>query len=429
MLKANNTDAAAHLLKGQLLLNEGRREDAFASIQRASSLAPASVDAQFALGRMYASRGDRAAAETAFKEVLRINPRATAAQVQLAQVQTQTQPSESVRTAEEATRNNPGNLAARLTLVRSAIAAKDFARAEREMAKLRADYPNVASVHSQDATLALLKNEVARARAALALAEKLDPAAVSTVRVGIALDMAERNPGAARARLEARLKQGTSPDLLMLAALTYLSLKDPAAAEGALKQVIELDPSRNDPYSMLGSIYVSQGRLDEALSEFDSLSKKQAKPVGALTMAGMILERQGKVDAAMKRYEDVLAIDSRAATAGNNLAWILADRGQDLDRALQLAQTAVEVHPEEPQIFDTLGWVYFKKNQPQLAIPQFQQAIQKSPAVAEFHYHLGLAILKTGDNAKGRAELQKALDLKPNASMAGEIRRALESAN
>ena len=84
--------------------------------------------------------------------MLRINPRATAAQVQLAMLQAQTKPAESVRTAEEATRNDPTSLAARLALVRSLTAARDFARAEREMAKLRADYPNVAAVHSQDAT-------------------------------------------------------------------------------------------------------------------------------------------------------------------------------------------------------------------------------------------------------------------------------------
>jgi len=426
VLTANNKNSAAHLLKGQLLLQEGRREDAFTSIQTASSIAPASADAQFALGRMYASRGDRAAAENAFREVLRINPRATAAQVQLALVQSQTQPSESLRTAEQATRNDPRSLAAQLTLVRSAIAAKDLARAEREMTKLRAEYPSVAAVHSQDATLALLKNDVGRARAAFDRAEKLAPTAFNTVQVGIALDLAQNNPGGARARLEKRLKEGTSPDLLMLAALTYLELKDPAAAEKALRQLIEVDPSRNDPYTMLGSIYISQGRLDEALSEFESLSKKQVKPVGPLTMSALILQQQGKIDAAMKRYEEVVALDSRASTASNNLAWILADRGQDLDRALQLAQTAVAMQPEEAQVLDTLGWVYYKRNQPQQAIPRFEQSVQKSPNVAEFHYHLGLAILKTGDNARGRAELQRALDLKPSATLTAEIRRALE---
>jgi tetratricopeptide (TPR) repeat protein len=65
MLAANNKDAAAHLLKGQLLLQEGRRDDAFVSMQAASAIDPASADAQFALGRIYANRGDRGATGTA----------------------------------------------------------------------------------------------------------------------------------------------------------------------------------------------------------------------------------------------------------------------------------------------------------------------------------------------------------------------------
>jgi Tfp pilus assembly protein PilF len=174
---------------------------------------------------------------------------------------------------------------------------------------------------------------------------------------------------------------------------------------------------------------VSQGRLDEALTEFDTLAKKQAKPIGPLTMIGMILERQGKLDDAIKRYEGVLALDSRSMIAANNLAWILANRDQDLDRALQLAQTAVAARPEEPQVLDTLGWVHYKRNQPEQAIPFFRQCIERAPAVAGYHYHLGLALLKSGDKPNARASLQRALDLKPDASVAAEIRKALEGAN
>jgi Tfp pilus assembly protein PilF len=180
---------------------------------------------------------------------------------------------------------------------------------------------------------------------------------------------------------------------------------------------------------MLGQLYLSQEKLDLALKEFEALSTRQAKPVASLTMIGMILEQQGKVDAAIKRYEDVLAIDSRAGTAANNLAWILADRGQELDRALQLAQTAVAVAPETPQIIDTLGWVYYRRNQPELAIPLFLRSINKAPTAAEYHYHFGLARLKTGAAADGRAALQHALDLKPSPALAAEISRALEGAN
>jgi len=428
VLSGNGKDAGAHLLKGQMLWQEGRREEAFLAIQTATSIAPLSAEAQFELGRVYASRGDRQAAQTAFTEVLRINPRATVAQLQLAMLQSQTRPNESVRIAEDASRNDPGSLLTGLALVRSLISARDFERAEREIARLRADYPDSASVHAQDASLALLKRDIPRARTAIDRALMLDSSSIETVGVAITLEIMQNNPAGARARLEARLSQGTTPELLLFAGRTYLTLRDPAAAEKVLRQAIEQDPSGQDAYAVLGSMYLTQNRIEEALREYEALAGKQVNPVGPLTIIGMLLERQGNVDAAIKRYDDALALDSRAGVASNNLAWILAERGQDLDRALQLAQTAVAAAPDKPEVLDTLGWVYYKRNQAAQAIPYFQQCAQKSPNVAEYHYHLGLALLQNGDKQNGRASLQRALDLKPNASVAAAVRRALETA-
>jgi FimV-like protein len=426
VLSGNSKDAGAHLLKGQILWQEGRREEAFLAIRTATDIAPSSAEAQFELGRVYASRGDKQAAQTAFAEVVRLNPRATVAQLQLAMLQSQTRPNESVRLAEEASRTDPGSLPARLALVRSLIAAGDFDRAEREIARLRPEYPDSAAVHAQDASLAVLKKDIPRARAVVERALLLDSSSIEVVGVAVALEIAQNNPAGARARLETRLSQGTTPELLVFAGRTYQALKDPAAAEKVLRQAIEQDPSGNDAYAILGSMYIGQNRIDEAIREYEALSLKQAKPVGPLTITGMLLERQGKVDAAMKKYDDALDLDSRAAVASNNLAWILAERGQDLERALQLAQTAVAGSPDKPEVLDTLGWVYYKRNQPSLAIPYFRQCAQMSPNVAEYHYHLGLALLQNGDKPNGRASLQRALDLKPNPTVAADVRRALE---
>ena len=51
------------------------------------------------------------------------------------------------------------------------------------------------------------------------------------------------------------------------------------------------------------------------------------------TMAAMILERQSKKVDAQKRYEQIVAALPRAAVAANNLAWIYADAGTNLDEA------------------------------------------------------------------------------------------------
>ncbi len=424
-LLADANDASALLLKGELLFQEEQREKALDAVRAAVAADPSSVEAQFILGRLYAARGDSSAAKSAFREVLRLNPQATSAQVELAAAEARSEPATAVRTAEDAVRIDPDNLSARLALLRGLIAAGDVTRAEKELATLRAEYPQTASVHAQDARLALVKKDTVRARQAVERAEKLDPRSIEMLAAALALDLAENDPKSARSRLERRLQAGASSELLLLAANTYLALKDYAAAEKALLAVAAADPTRNEPHEMLGSMYLDQQRLDDARREFEALSARQAKPVESLTTIGMILERQGRRDLARKQYEEVLAIDARAGTAGNNLAWLLADSGEDLDRALGLAQDAVEASPDTPQIIDTLGWVYYKKGLPALAIPQFQKAIAREGNNGWYHYHLGLAYLQAGDVTKGRAALDQALRYGTDNDTGNEIRRRL----
>jgi tetratricopeptide (TPR) repeat protein len=426
VLAGNPAAVDAQLLKGQLLLNEGHRDEAFDAIKAAATSNPESAEAQFALGRMYASRGDAAAAETSYREVLRINPRAAAAQVAIAKLQLSTGNRDAaLKTVEEVTRAQPANIDARLQLVRSLLASKDLQRAERELTDLRRAYPNIGAIHVQAGVLALLKNDVAGARNSFERAEQIDPKSTDLMAGRIALDFKTGNAAGAKARIEQRLKEGPTPTLLILAARTYITANDQLSAERALRHVIELDASLLTPYEMLGQLYMAQKKLNEARMEFEALAKRQAKPVSALTMSGMILMTQGQPEAAKKRFEDVLAIDPRAVIAANNLAWMHAEAGNDLDTALNLAQTATSQAPDQPEIMDTLGWVYYKKNLPELAIPLFESCVKKDPGNASYHYHLGLAYSKAGRSDRARASLQLALTKNPDDSTAHDVKRAI----
>ena len=79
---------------------------------------------------------------------------------------------------------------------------------------------------------------------------------------------------------------------------------------------------------------------------------------------------------------------------------------------------------------DTLAWVYYRKGAYGLAIGLLEDAVktlenQKQPPNATFHYHLGLAYMKSNDPVRARTHLQRALQIKPDYSQADDIRRAL----
>lgn len=420
-------DAEAQLLKGQLALQENKPDEAITAVKAAVAAAPASAEAQFVLGRVYAARGDYAGAENAFREVLKINPAAAAAQTELSILQLSAgAASASLMNAEAAVKNQPDRLDTRLALVRSLLAAKQLDRAQRELQPLLTTHAHVPAVLVQSAVLAASRNDMAGARATFEKALVADPNSLEAFGGVLALDLNAKNYGAARDRVTRKLESGpvTAP-LLLLAARTYGSANDLASAERVLRQAIQMDATLLPAYSMLGQIYLQQGKLDQARQEFDNLAQKQSNPVGALTMAGMILQAQNNSPQARARYERAVTLDPRAAVAANNLAWMYAESGEKLDDALRLARNAAEALPESADILDTLGWVYYKNNLADVAIGPLVRSVEKEPKNADYRFHLGLVYIKAGDTERGRETLTAALDMAPEAVWAPEAKRAI----
>jgi len=153
----------------------------------------------------------------------------------------------------------------------------------------------------------------------------------------------------------------------------------------------------------------------------------QPRLVAAHTMVGILSEIQQDRVAARAAYERALAVDARAAVPANNLAWMLAESGQDLDRALELAQTAKAGLPDTPAVDDTLGLAYYKKGLYSQAIAAFQSSTAQEPGNAAFQLRLGLAYMKGGRWQDSTKTLREALRLNPHVSGADEARKALEA--
>ena len=115
----------------------------------------------------------------------------------------------------------------------------------------------------------------------------------------------------------------------------------------------------------------------------------------------------------MARYEDAVRLDASLAVAKNNLAYLLADTGGDLDRALDLAQQAKEQLPDNANAADTLGWVLYKRNVPSAAIGYLREAERgldpQDPHRGAGQQQLALASQATGEPDHAREVIDRAL--------------------
>ena len=74
---------------------------------------------------------------------------------------------------------------------------------------------------------------------------------------------------------------------------------------------------------------------------------------------------RGGVDEAKARYRKILVMQPSNANALNDLAYLMAESGENLDQALANAQLglryAVEPGLKAMSLSDTMGWIYVKQ--------------------------------------------------------------------
>ncbi len=414
-------------LKAQILF-ASKPEEALVLAKRAVEVSPNLARAQLALARIYLAMGDQDNARKSFTEALRLDPGAHRARLELARLHVaRGEVDTSMQLAEQAVRNRPGDLAARLTLLRVLMARPhDKARAVSEANDLVAKYPKAAVVHTARGEVALNAGDEATARRAFERALELQPSSTEALSGLVSLDIAAKKPDAALRRVLGRLsKEPRNARLLLLAAKTYALNNNVPKVEEMLKKAIEVNPSDPEAYALLGNLYVSQRRVQDAIEELKRVTQLEPRSVGAHTMLGFLAFSLKDIPTAQKAWERAVEIDRGAAAAANNLAWVYAEHGGNLDIALQLARTAAAKYPDQPEVIDTLGWIYYKKDLVPLAMPNLERSVQKSPSNPIYLYHLGMAYARQGEDAKARQSLDRALKIQPDFDGSNEARKAL----
>jgi predicted Zn-dependent protease len=244
----------------------------------------------------------------------------------------------------------------------------------------------------------------------------------------VGLDIQSKNFAAAQKRIDQELaRQPDRPELLALSAQVYALTEQPDKAEQALRRAVAADPRFATGFGMLAQLYMKQHRLDEARAEFEGMVKRDPKAVGPRTIVGMILETQGKREEAKRWYEATVAEIANAPVVANNLAFIYAEQGANLDVALQLASSAKQQMPDSADVDDTLGWVYYKKDLAAMAVRPLEESLAKKPGNPEILYHLGMTYAKVGEKGKAREALARALKGNPQMAAAETARQTLAS--
>ena len=211
---------------------------------------------------------------------------------------------------------------------------------------------------------------------------------------------------------------------LALANTLVAAGKYPAAA-AQFQMLIDQNRNSSELNLQMGETKLHGNDFAGALAAFQTarqLAPSDSRPVLDLAL---LYDRTERWEQARKEYETVIQLQPENATALNNLAYLEAEEGVDLDQALAHAQRAQQKLPGNLDVQDTLALVYIRKNLTNDGIRMLRDLVSQRPDSAPFHLHLALALYQKGDRGWAKRELEAALRHQPSAKEENKIRELL----
>jgi len=423
-LNQNPKDADALLQRGEIQILAGNVEQARQDATAVLYSLPDSAEAHFLLSQVHRATGNVRNRRQELIEALRLNPNLLAIRVELAQSYIQANsPAYAIRLLDQAPSSQTNTMPIIVQRNWALLAAGDFSASRRNI----------------DDGLKLGRSRDLLLQDAI-------------------LNIVTRDLSGARNRLEEILKQAPQDTTAVeLLAVTYNGLKQSSVALEKVRFYAAQRPESAPMQMILGRYLLANGKREEArvaflaakaanpnftpadiaLAQLDRaagkteaarntllavLASKQIHPESELIarlVMGDLEGAEGNRAAEIEQWRKVVAADSRNIFALNNLAYSLLEYAKQPDEALKYAQRAAELAPDNPDVQDTMGWVYYRKGIYATAAEHLQHAVAADGKVAAPNaivrkYHLAMACLKSGDRNRGLQALEAALKLNPN---------------
>ncbi|MGR3178680.1 MAG: tetratricopeptide repeat protein [Candidatus Anammoxibacter sp.] len=208
-----------------------------------------------------------------------------------------------------------------------------------------------------------------------------------------------------------------------------------------LNKRIVLGSNDLDEYITLGQLLLNQNLERQALTILNSgllLCKDKTKKRDMHFMLSNVYYELNQFDNVENELKMVLEIDDNLHQANNFLGYLYAERGRNLDKAIDLIQKALDAEPENAAYLDSLGWAYFKKataNDKKNKIKEALKILRKAAQMSndpEIQEHIGDVYYSFGKWNKAEKEWTKALkfsekiDSKNNLKVAVRLRSKIE---
>jgi len=411
ILKAEPYNPAGYVLLGEYQYSIGHFDEAAATLGKEPAISSPFPQVHYLLGKMSVRDGKLDEARTHFEESTRLSDRYLAPKIALAELFiAKGQYSDARQQVEQTLKIDSRNRTARLINATLDSINKNYVTAEMGYSALVREFPDDPEIHRQIALSEMTRGRTNEAEKSFLRALEIYPQSEQLFRELIGFYAATKQTDRAMQKLNAvpdSQKTAFHYELIGTTAEQAGKVED---AEAAYEKALEKDPKRTGVQTRLFNLYLRDDRVQEAERTLDVLTENPlaAKNV-VFAMKGSLQSSRGDTTGAEQSYKKALELDPQTDLAANNLAYLLADEGRELNTALEMAEGVKRRHPEDPTVADTLGWIYFKLDLIPQAKSQAEFAVSKVPKNGEAQYHLGEIYRKNSEFAKAEGAFKKAV--------------------
>src|SRR5262252_4082678 len=399
-LKRNPRDNDALTLRGNLRLQAGDAQGAIADLRAVLRDQPTQIAVLRALARAHLANREPALAEENLRTALTVAADNIAVRVDLAELLWRTQRADdAVKLLEETVRATPGveGTAARAALVRAYLAKPDLPAARTAAEELKTLRPELPVGAYFAGVVAEQQQRPEDARREFEHALQVKPYEPDTLTALARLLVGRGQNTQAQALVQGAVDHAPrSAAMHNLLGEVYLAQQRYEEAGRACQDAVRLAPTWWVPYRNLAQARFGAQDRAGALAAYLAGVQATSEPALVAELA-TIYEREGRIDDAIRQYEVLYQLRPSLEIAANNLAMLLVTYRKDhssLDRARDL--TAPFANSNVPALLDTRGWVMFKRGDLLQALAALEKASAEAPDSSVIRYHLGMAELQAG---------------------------------
>ena len=151
---------------------------------------------------------------------------------------------------------------------------------------------------------------------------------------------------------------------------------DEAVAE--FQKALALDPKYTAAQLNLGYAYDRQGRPEEAMAQYQKVIALEPGNLFAHNNLGVLYDKKGLYTEAIKEFEQVLQVDPSNATARDNLERAKSSTGiaQEREERFAQARKEVEARPNDPRAAYNLGRLFASYGKKEQALEWLAKALE-----------------------------------------------------